>query len=138
MGLNLRIRIMKQVFLAIVLIAIPVAMFGGYEFYAASTAVAAESGLGDLSNFKAIIADVQALVDKGDIARGAKRITDYETAWDGAETAIRPLNQTQWGNIDSANDAAFSSIRKSKPDPAAVKDALATLMATLNDPSKAP
>lgn len=103
-----------------------------------NTAVAAESGLGDLSNFKTIVADVQALAEKGDIPAAAKRITDYETAWDQAETAIRPLNQAQWGNIDSANDAAFSAIRKSKPDAAAVKDALATLMATLNDPSKAP
>ena len=83
---------MKQLFLAIVLIAVPVALFSGYELYASNTAVAAESGLGDLSNFKTIVADVQALVDKGDIPAGAKRITDYETAWDGAETAIRPLN----------------------------------------------
>jgi hypothetical protein len=129
---------MRQVFLAVVLIAVPVAMFSGYELYASNTAIAAETGLGDLSNFKTIVADVQALVDKGDIPAAAKRITDYETAWDQAETAIRPLNQAQWGNIDSANDAAFSAIRKSKPDAAAVKDALATLMATLNDPSKAP
>lgn len=129
---------MKQVFLAIVLIVVPVAMFSGYEFYAANTAIAAESGLGDLSNFKAIVADVQVLAAKGDIPAAAKRITDYETAWDQAETAIKPLNQTQWGNIDSANDAAFSAIRKSKPDVAGVKDALAALMATLNDPSKAP
>ena len=129
---------MKQIFLAIVLIAVPVALFSGYEFYSASTAVAAESGLGDLSNFKTTIADVQALVDKGDIPAAAKRITDYETAWDGAETAIRPLNQAQWGNIDTANDAAFSTIRKATPDPVAVKSALAALMATLNDPSKPP
>ena len=129
---------MRQVFLAVMLIAMPVAMFSGYELYASNTAIAAETGLGDLSNFKTIVADVQALVDKGDIPAAAKRITDYETAWDQAETAIRPLNQAQWGNIDSANDAAFSAIRKSKPDAAAVKEALASLMATLNDPSKAP
>ena len=129
---------MKQVFLAIVLIAVPVAVFSSYELYAGNTAVAAERGLGDLSTFKTIIAGVQALADKGDFPAAARRITDYETAWDGAETANRPLNQTQWGNIDSANDAAFSAIRKRKPDAVAVKDALGTLMATLNDPSKAP
>ena len=72
------------------------------------------------------------------MAGAAKRITDFETAWDQAETAIRPLNQTQWGNIDQASDGALSAVRKSKPDPAAAKAALATLMATLNDPSKAP
>ena len=129
---------LKQILLAIALVALPVGLFSGYELSTTHGAAAAQVGLGDLSAFKTIVADVQAMVDKGDIAGGAKRITDYETAWDQAETAIRPLNQTQWGNIDSANDAAFSAIRKSKPDPAAVKDALATLMATLNDPSKAP
>ena len=90
------------------------------------------------SSFKTIVADVQALVEKGDIAGAKARITDYETAWDQAETAIRPLDQTQWGNIDQANDAAFGAIRKSSPDPAAVKGAIATLVATLNDPTKAP
>ena len=128
----------KQILLAIALIAVPVGLFSGYELATTNGAAAAQSGLGDLSKFKAIVADVRGMVDKGDIAGGAKRITDYETAWDQAETAIRPLNQTQWGNIDSANDAAFSAIRKSNPDAAAVKAALATLMATLNDPSKAP
>ena len=129
---------MRQLFLALILIAVPVAAFSGYEIYASKSAVAAESGLGDLSAFKAIVSDVNALVEKGDLAAAAKRITDYETAWDQAETAIRPLDQEQWRNIDDANDATFSAIRKSTPDIAAVKAALATLIATLNDPSKAP
>lgn len=129
---------LKQALLAIVLIAIPVAAFSGFEFYATRSAVAAQAGLGDLSSFKAIISDVQALVDKGDMAGAAKRITDFETAWDQAETAIRPLNQTQWGNIDQAADGALSAVRKSNPDPAAAKAALATLVTTLEDPNKAP
>jgi Tfp pilus assembly protein PilV len=128
----------RQVLLAVVLIAVPVAAFSGYELYTTNTAQAASTGLGDLSSFKTIVADVQALVDKGDMAGAQKRITDYETAWDQAETAIRPLNQTEWGNIDMANDGAFSAIRKSNPDRAAVKAALATVMATLDDPTKAP
>ena len=129
---------LKQTVLALVLIAVPVAGFSGYELYTISSVQAATTGLGDLSNFKTIIADVQALVDKGDMAGAQKRTTDYETAWDQAETAIRPLNQAQWGNIDMANDGAFSAIRKGKPDPAAVKAALASVMAELNDPSKTP
>jgi hypothetical protein len=113
-------------------------VFSGYEVYATNSAQAATTGLGDLGNFKTIIADVQALIDKNDIPGAAKRITDFETAWDQAETAIRPLNQTQWGNIDQASDGALSAVRKSKPEQAEAKTAVATLMAELNDPSKAP
>lgn len=129
---------MKQIFLAIVLIAVPVALFSGYELYTPNAAQAATTGLGDLSPFKTIIADVQALVDKGDMPGAAKRITDFEAAWDQAETAIRPLNQTQWGNIDQASDGALSAVRSSKADAARAKDAVAVLMAELSDPSKAP
>lgn len=125
---------LKQILLAIVLIAVPVAAFTGFEVYARSTATA--SGLGDLSAFKAIISDVQALAVKGDLSGAAKRITDWETAWDSAETAIRPLNQAEWGNIDSASDDALSALRAAKPVPDDVNKALAALMAALNDPSK--
>jgi hypothetical protein len=128
----------RQILLAVALVAVPVGAFSAYELYTVKSVQAASTGLGDLSSFKTIVADVQALVEKGDIAGAKARITDYETAWDQAETAIRPLDQTQWGNIDQANDAAFGAIRKSSPDPAAVKGAIATLVATLNDPTKAP
>lgn len=129
---------MKQILLAIALIALPVAMFSGYEVYSTSNAQAAQSGLGDLSSFKTIIADVQALVAKGDMAGAAKRMTDWESAWDQAETAVRPMNQAQWGNIDQASDGALHAVREAKPAPDKVKAAVDTLMAELNDPSKAP
>ena len=128
---------MKQILLAIVLIAMPVAAFTGYEVYARSTTVAS-SGLGDLSSLKTIIADVQALAAKGDLGAAAKRITDWESAWDAGETAIRPLNPTDWGNIDAASDAALGALRAKAPSPDNVNSALAALMATLNDPSTAP
>jgi len=129
---------MKQLFLAIALIALPVALFSGYEFYGANTAQAAAAGLGDLSNFKLIITDVAALAGKGDMPGAARRITDFETAWDQAETAIRPLDQAGWGNIDMAADGALKAVRSPSPQPDKVKAALATLLAELNDPSKAP
>ncbi|MFS8116065.1 hypothetical protein QD460_30500 [Rhizobium jaguaris] len=128
---------MKQLILAIILIAVPVALFSGYEIYSTNTAQAASPGLGDLSNFKTIIADVQALAEKGDMLGAAKRITDFETAWDQAETAIRPLNQTQWGNVDTAADAALKAVRAPTPQVDKVKSMLANLMAELNDPNKA-
>jgi hypothetical protein len=129
---------MKQVLLAIILIAVPVALFSGYEVYAAKTAPASQAVLGDLSSFKKIITDVQALVDSGDMVGASKRITDWESSWDQAETAIRPLNQTEWGHIDQASDGALSAVRASSPKPDDVKAALATLMAELADPTRAP
>ncbi|MEO6014848.1 MAG: hypothetical protein ABIQ30_14840 [Devosia sp.] len=129
---------MKQILLAIVLIALPVAVFSGYEIYAGGTAEAAPAGLGDMSAFTTIIADVQALVDKGDMPAAAKRITDFESAWDQAETAIRPLNPAQWGQIDAAADAALHAVRAATPDVTKAKSTLAALMASLNDPNIAP
>ena len=126
----------KQVLLAAVLVAVPVAgFFTGFQVYARTTVVAA-AGLGDLSSLKVIIADAQTLAAKGDLVGASKRITDWESAWDAGETAIRPLNQTYWGNIDQASDAALKALRAPKPSPDAVNKTLAALMAALNDPSK--
>jgi hypothetical protein len=127
--------VMKQVLLALVLVLVPVAAFTGFEAYARGAAQASSS-LGDLSSFRTIVADVQAYVGKGDLTAARKRITDYESAWDAAETAIRPLNQTEWGNIDAASDDALKAIRAPQPSLVQVKKTLAALMAELNDPSK--
>jgi hypothetical protein len=126
---------MKQILLATVLIIAPVAAFTSFHMVTASNA-AVTSGLGDLSTFKTIVADVQSKADAGDLKAAAARITDWETAWDHGQTAIRPLNPEYWGNIDAASDAALASLRASPPATATVKAALASLMATLNDPSK--
>jgi hypothetical protein len=126
---------MRQIFLAIALIIAPVAAFTGFELYA-NSAPAKTAGLGDLSSFKTIIADVQALAAKGDLTAAAKRITDYETAWDQAEAAIRPLNPTYWNNIDAASDAALKALRQSAPSADKVNKTLTALMAVLNNPAQ--
>ena len=130
---------MKQVFLALMLIALPVVGFSGFQVYVRSASAAtASTGLGDLSPLKTIIADVQTLAAKGDMAAAAKRITDFESAWDEGQTAIRPLNASYWGNIDQASDAALKAVRAPAPVPDTVKTSLATLMAELTDPTKPP
>lgn len=126
---------MKQILLAVALILAPVAAFTSYELYASGSS-AKTADLGDLSSFKTIIADVQDLASKGDLAAAAKRVTDYETAWDQAETAIRPLNPTNWSNIDAASDTALKALRQSVPSPDKVNKALTALMAVLNNPAK--
>jgi hypothetical protein len=126
---------MKQVLLAIALILVPVAAFTGFQVYAKND-LAATAGLGDLSSFKTIIADVQAIAAKGDLTAAAKRITDYESAWDEGEAAIRPLNATYWGNIDHASDAALRALREPTPSSDKVGKALVALMAALNNPAQ--
>ncbi|WP_379063603.1 hypothetical protein ACHMW4_19990 [Mesorhizobium sp. UC22_110] len=125
---------MKQILLAIALIAAPAAAFTGFELYAGAT-TAKTADLGDLSSFKAIIADVRALAAKGDLAAAAKRITDYETAWDQAQSAIRPLNPNDWNTIDAASDDALKALRKSTPSAAEVDKTLAVLAAALDNPA---
>jgi hypothetical protein len=128
---------MKQILLALFLIAVPAAAFTGFEVLVADAKTSGPpAGLGDLSSLETIIADVQADAAKGDLAAAAKRITDYESAWDQGQTAIRPLNPIYWGNIDDASDAAISALRASTPSPDRVKSTLAALMAELKDPSK--
>lgn len=131
---------MKQFLLALVLIAVPVAAFTGFEMkFAATSAVAAgTTSLGDMSKLKAIIADVQSIADKGDLVGAEKRIRDFENDWDVASKTMRGLNKVDWGHVDDAADAAMSDLRDAKPDVAKVKATLAALMDALNDPSKAP
>lgn len=126
---------MKQLLLAVTLIFIPVAAFTGFQIYAKSGYATAAS-LGDLSSFKVIVSDVQALATKGDLVAAAKRITDYESAWDQAETAIRPLNPTYWRNIDDASDGALKALREHSPSADKVQKTLTSLMAVLSDPAQ--
>ena len=126
---------MKQILLAVALILAPVAAFTGFEV-SAKNAPAMTTGLGDLSSLKTIIADVQAVAAKGDLPAAAKRITDYESAWDLGQTAIRPLNPTYWGNIDDASDAAIKALRDPNPSADKVNQTLIALMAVLINPAQ--
>lgn len=131
---------MKQFFLALMLIAVPVAAFTGFEMkFAATPAVAAgTTSLGDLTKLKTIIADVQAIANKGDLGAAEKRIRDFENDWDVASKTMRGLNKDDWGHVDDAADAAMRDLRDSAPDAAKVKVTLAALMAALSDPTKTP
>ena len=125
---------MKQILLAVVLIAVPVAAFTAPQMYY-STAARSAASLGDMSSFKTIIADVQAIAKSGDFTAAERRITDFETAWDDAEDKLRPLNKAAWGNVDDAADAALHALRATAPDAAGVGHTLTGLMAALDSPS---
>ena len=128
---------MKQILLATTLILVPVAAFTAFTLMAQTPAAAAAS-LGDMSPFKTIITDVQAIAATGDFTAAEMRITDFETAWDDAAGAMRPLDATAWGNVDVAADAALDALRASAPAADEVTGTLATLIAELDNPAMAP
>lgn len=102
----------------------------------AAPAVAATSqALGDLSRFKTIANDTLKLVESSDMVAARKRITDFETAWDAAQSQLYPLNHEEWSAIDTAADGAISSLRTKKPSPAQAKIALKALIRVMQNPS---
>ncbi len=129
---------MRQFFLAAVLIAVPVALFAGGELILTTASPPAPQDsaapLGDLSALQAIVADVQKKAATGDMAAAGARVTDFETAWDAAESGMRPLNPPAWSAVDGAADAALRALRAANPDGATVEAALAALMAKLQYP----
>lgn len=124
---------MKQILLAVLLIALPVGLFAGAFAYLSGGG----AGLGDMSAFEAIVNDVSVKAEAGDLPGAAARITDLETAWDDAQPTLRPKDAQAWGAVDGAIDAALNALRSETPEAEPVKAALANLALVMADPVKA-
>ena len=130
-------RFVPNLILSAILIAVPVTGFSLAEHFlspAASSEKTAPHGLGDLSAYRAIVADTQVIAARGDLGTAERRITDLETLWDDNAAALRKADHAAWNTVDAAADEAFSALRAGTPDKATVDAALANLLATLDAP----
>lgn len=114
---------------AVTLSALPVAVMTGGSAFAQQASAGAS--LGNLASFQTIVADTLALINKGDLPAARARIKDLETAWDNAETTLKPKNKATWTNIDSAIDEALAALRRPNPQATDAAVALRKLDATL-------
>ncbi|GAA0947076.1 hypothetical protein GCM10009554_43600 [Kribbella koreensis] len=84
----------------------------------------------DVTQFRSIVASMDAALAKNDQSALNTAVDSYEKAWDDDQPKLEKLDKKAWGFIDSQNDAVFTSVRETK-NPDTEKKAVQTLLKTL-------
>lgn len=85
----------------------------------------------DIATFRMITQDTFNKVRAGDQAGATTRVTDLETAWDNAQSTLKPMDEPAWSILDSNIDAVLRALRSSSPDQQTEKHALNTILSNL-------
>jgi hypothetical protein len=98
----------------------------------AAASAAAYTKLGDLTVFRKLAQDTEALINKGDLDAAKARIRDLEKAWDNAEAGLKPRSAADWHIVDKSIDRALAALRARNPDLALCKKTIAEVLVEMD------
>ena len=85
----------------------------------------------EIARFRTITQDTLDKLKAGEEARATARITDLETAWDGDQATLLPVNNAGWHFLDGQVDTVLTAVRNSSPNMADEESALTALLTSL-------